>query len=107
VRFQFVEDHRKEFPIHRMCALLDVSRGGYYAWRGRPPSEREMANEELYKKIKAVFDRAHETYGSPRVYQELKRRGIACSENRVARLMRLLAGAAGQTDKDVQEHDKA
>jgi len=97
VRFQFVEDHRKVFPIHRMCALLEVSRSGYYAWRGRPPSEREMANEELYKEIKAAYDRAHETYGSPRVYQELKRRGIACSENRVARLMRLRGLRARQT----------
>ena len=30
-----------------------------------------------------------ETYGSPRVYHELNSQGVACSENRVARLMRL------------------
>jgi transposase InsO family protein len=56
-----------------------------------------MANEELYQRIKAVYDRAHKTYGSPRVYQELKRQGIACSENRVARLMRLRGLRAIQT----------
>ena len=56
-----------------------------------------MANEELYKRIEAVYDGAHKTYGSPRVYQELKRRGIACSENRVARLMRLRGLRAIQT----------
>ena len=97
MRFQFIEDHGEEFPIDRMCRLLGVSRSGYYAWRGRPPSEREMANEKLYQRIKAVYDRAHKTYGSPRVYQELKRQGIACSENRVARLMRLRGLQAIQT----------
>ena len=97
MRFQFIEDHGEEFPIDRMCRLLGVSRSGYYAWRERPPSEREMANEKLYQRIKAVYDRAHKTYGSPRVYQELKRQGIACSENRVARLMRLRGLRAIQT----------
>lgn len=73
----------------RMCDLLDVSRSGYYAWRGRPPSEREMANRELYRKIKAVYDENRQVYGSPRIYHALKARGVTCSENRVARLMRL------------------
>lgn len=89
MRFEFIEDHRDEFPVKRMCKVLDVSRSGYYAWRGRPPSEREMANRELYTEIKSVYDKSNGTYGSPRIYQALKRQGIACSENRVARLMRL------------------
>ena len=97
MRFQFVEDHREEFPVSRMCKVLDVSRSGYYAWRGRPPSEREMANRELYKKIKAVYDKSHGTYGSPRIYRQLKQQGITCSENRVARLMRLRGLRARQT----------
>src|SRR5690606_27704308 len=31
---------------------------------------------------------SNETYGSPRIYRKLRKGGIACSENRVARLMR-------------------
>jgi len=97
MRFQFIDDHRDEFPIRRMCKVLDVSRSGYYAWRGRPASEREMANQELYKKVKAVYHRNHRTYGSPRIYQALKRQEVTCSENRVARLMRLHGLRARQT----------
>jgi transposase InsO family protein len=48
-----------------------------------------MANRELVKRIKAVFDGNLRVYGSPRVYHELLAQGVACSENRVARLMRL------------------
>jgi putative transposase len=89
VRFQFIEDHRHEMPVTRMCQVLNVSPSGYYTWRDRPVSAREMANRELVKKIEAVYNDSYETYGSPRVYRELKTQGVACSENRVARLMRL------------------
>jgi len=89
MRFQFIEDHRHEFPVTRMCKVLNVSPSGYYAWRKRPVSAREMANRQLVEKIKAVHAESHETYGSPRIYHELKDQGVACSENRVARLMRL------------------
>jgi putative transposase len=89
VRFQFIEDHRDELPVTRMCKALNVSPSGFYAWRSRPVSAREMANRELVKKIEAVYNDSYETYGSPRVYHELKSQDVACSENRVARLMRL------------------
>jgi transposase InsO family protein len=97
MRFQFIEDHRDEFPITRMCKVLEVSPSGYYAWRTRPVSAREMANQALAKQIEMVYNDSYGTYGSPRVYRELKTQGVACSENRVARLMRLLGLRAKQT----------
>jgi putative transposase len=89
MRFRFIKDHRDELPVIRMCKELEVSPSGYYAWRHRPPSAREMANQELVKKIETVYNDSYETYGSPRIYRELKAQEVACSENRVARLMRL------------------
>lgn len=88
MRFQFIESLREAFPVTRMCRVLNVSRSGYYAWCQRRPSRREMANRELLEKVKAVHAESHGIYGSPRVYEELKAQGVACSENRVARLMR-------------------
>ena len=89
MRYQFIKGHRTEFPVRRMCRMLDVSPSGYYAWRNRPPSTREMANQKLIKKIEAVFKESKETYGSPRVHRELARQGMGYSKNRIARLMRL------------------
>ena len=97
MRFQFIEDHREEFPVKLMCKVLEVSTSGYYAWRGRPPSKREMANRELTKEIRAAFEESGETYGSPRIYQVMRNRGLMCSENRVARLMALEGLQAKQT----------
>ena len=87
--FQFIDDHRNQFPITCMCGALDVSPSGYYAWRTRPVSAREMANQELVEKIKSIHTTSYETYGSPRVLRELQAQGMTCSRNRVARLMRL------------------
>jgi len=97
MRFQFIEDHRDEFPVVRMHEVLGISRSGYYTWRERPVSAREMANRELYEKIKVVYNESHGTYGSPRIFHELKKQGVDCSENRVARLMRLHDLRAKQT----------
>jgi putative transposase len=97
MRFQFIEDHRDEFPVRLMCKVLEVSTSGYYAWRGRPPSKREMANRGLTAKIKEEFENSGETYGSPRIYQVMRKLGLMCSQNRVARLMRAADLKAKQT----------
>jgi transposase InsO family protein len=46
-----------------------------------------MANRELTKEIRVAFEESGETYGSPRIYQVMRKRGLMCSKNRVARLM--------------------
>jgi len=99
MRFELIEENREQFPVKRMCQVLGVSTSGYYAWRDRPPSAREMANQALAKKIRQVYQRSYRTYGSPRVYRELKAVGVACSENRVACLMRKLGLKARQTKR--------
>ncbi len=71
-----------------MCRVYGVTRAGYYAWRERPVSARAQQDVELKGHIERVHQDSRETYGSPRVYQELKGRGVEVGENRVARLMR-------------------
>ncbi len=97
MRFQFIEDHREEYPVRRMCDVLEVSPSGYYAWRTRPPSAREMANRELIEEIETIFEESGETYGSPRVYWALRRQGRRCGRSRIERLMRLRGLKAKQT----------
>lgn len=72
-----------------MCAVLQVSRSGYYSWLNRSASARERANQALVVEIRSIHVRSRQSYGSPRVTAELRASGHVCSENRVARLMRL------------------
>jgi transposase InsO family protein len=88
VKFAFIRAHQAQFPVEVLCETLGVSRSGYYAWRDRPPSPNTQRRERLVAEIRAVHGDSHATYGSPRVYQALQARGIPCSENTVAKLMR-------------------
>ena len=75
--------------VRRLCRLLEVSPSGYYQWRNRKPGPRGKANQQLLKQVRRVFAQNRQTYGSPRITRLLQRSHIACSENRVAKLMRL------------------
>lgn len=80
---------RDEFSITELCDAFEVSRSGYHAARTRPPSPRSVANRQLVQAIETVHCHHHtRCYGSPRMTAELRDLGFACSENRVARLMR-------------------
>jgi len=71
-----------------MCKLYEVSRGGFYAWQARPPSERSAADAVLVKKIQRAHKNSRDTYGSPRVTKQLNKQGVAVGKRRIERLMR-------------------
>jgi putative transposase len=75
-------------PIARICRVLGVSPGGYYARLKRPPSARARVDAELSGRIAEIHRRSRQTYGAPRVRAELKEQGIRVGCKRVARLMR-------------------
>lgn len=73
-----------------MCRLLGVSPSGFYAWLKRPQSKRSMEDDSLKKRIKEIHDRSRGTYGSPRIFAELKFVGIRLAKKRIQRLMKEL-----------------
>ena len=80
---------RAIYSIGELCEALGVSASGYYAARRRPCSRRQISNQQLLQSMKAIHAHRHtRCYGSPRMTRELQDRGLSCSENRVARLMR-------------------
>jgi len=74
--------------VKSMCQVLGMSESGYYAWRKRELSQRQVENERLTEQIAQAFLRGRQVYGSPRVHAELRAQGIRCGKHRVARLMR-------------------
>ena len=88
MKYLFISDHREIFRVGRMCNVLDVSRSGYYSWLNRPESLRKKQNGKLAAQIKVIHGQKRKIYGSPRIHRELKDKGISCSRNRVARIMK-------------------
>ena len=71
-----------------LCRKLGVSRSGYYAWRNRDVSERELQDLQLLPVVQQIFTASRETYGYPRIHAALKTAGIHCGRHRIARIMR-------------------
>ncbi len=89
MKYQFVAAYAKQYRVATLCRVLAVSRSGYYSWCQGPSGARAQANELLAQQIAQAHHESEEIYGSPRIYQALQQRGVPCSRNRVARLMRL------------------
>ena len=71
-----------------MCAALHVTRQGYRAWKGRPPSAHDLRDAELAAAISGIYAASRGIYGAPKVFAELRRSGVRTSRKRVARIMR-------------------
>lgn len=85
--FRFVSAHQGEYPVKRLCQLVEVSRSGFYDWNGRPPPDRFFNDAVLANKIHTIYRRSRGTYGAPRVTGQLARGGDRVGCKRVARLM--------------------
>lgn len=88
MRFRLVDAKEADLPIERTCALLDVSVSGYYAWKRRGPSQRQLDDMVYLAHIRAHFAASNGTYGSPRMHVELRESGLEIGRCRTARLMR-------------------
>jgi len=91
VIFRFMDANKADFPIRFMATRLGVSTSGFYEWRYRQsnPCRRTREDAVLTKKICEIHKRSRATYGSPRIWADLRLgAGIRVSRKRVERLMR-------------------
>ena len=86
----FIDAH--DFPAGLVLRVLDIPESTYYDWRARRPNPSRRALEdaallEAIVKVRSVNEFAA-TYGSPRVWLELRRQGVRVGRKRVERIMR-------------------
>jgi len=99
MRFAFVEKHRKSIPTERLCRIVDVTSRGYRAWRDRPASRRQREDLVLLAHIREQHRLSLNSYGRPRMTEELKEMGLNVGHRRVGRLMRQNAISVVRTRK--------
>jgi hypothetical protein len=71
-----------------MCRVFKVSRSGYYHWKDRKPSRKELEGQQLKEEIHMLYRESKGRYGSPKITNELLDKGWKVSRPRVARIMR-------------------
>ncbi len=88
MRFRFVAAERASFPVRTLCRVVGASASGFYAWLRRGSGDRGRDDDNLARRIAAIFAASRRTYGSPRVHAELRAEGVRVGRKRVARLIR-------------------
>lgn len=83
-----MKENKNTYGIDFMCHLLEVSDSGYYDYCNREPSLRRKDEAGLATKIKEIHKSSRKVYGSPRIWDKLKKQGMRCSEKRIARIMK-------------------
>lgn len=81
---------RFDHSIAMLCDLLEVSSSGFYDWdrRRRTPRPRAQQDQALVERITRIYAESRQTYGSPRILDELRASGHRHGRNRIARLMK-------------------
>lgn len=70
------------------CRVLRVSRAGFYSWLKRGISKQASERQELLKEIKLIHKGSRGNYGSPRVQEALKKKGIHHNHKKVEKIMK-------------------
>jgi putative transposase len=87
----FVDAH--DFSVGLVLRVLGIPASTYYDWRRaqRAPSRRAREDAELLGLIDEIRGESEfaATYGSPRVWLELRNRGVHVGRKRVERIMRV------------------
>ena len=94
MRYRCIHRRRSQYPVTMMCRVLQVSRGGYNAWRDRPESKRAATDREVTRVIRRLHADSKGVYGSRNIRLDLKDAGYHYGRHKVARLMRI-AGLSG------------
>ncbi len=52
MKYQFITEHRQEYPISTMCRVLEVAVSGFYAWLRRLGAPQYGSNKTKVKETR-------------------------------------------------------
>lgn len=83
-------EHRCDFRLSRMAAVLKVSRSGYYHWLSTrdKPSSRQRARQVRDNAVKSAFEQSKQRNGAVRIQMDLMEQGAAHNIKTIADSMK-------------------
>jgi putative transposase len=88
VRFAFIDAWKEVWSVEFLCGIMQVTSRGFRAWRDRPMSQRQRDDMVLLAHICEQHRLSLQSYGHPRMTEELQELGLNVGHGRVGRLMR-------------------
>lgn len=88
MRYAFIQQHEPQYPVRRLCDVMQVNRAGYYAWRKRPVTPKQQEDQRLSGLIKQFWLESGGVYGYRKITDDLHDLGECCGKNRIYRLMK-------------------
>lgn len=89
MKYSFIAQHKKTWPVDMMCQLMGINRNSYYSYQRRErnrPEDRE--HQEQLEWIKKVAESSQYTYGSRRMRKALNALGYPVGIRKTQRLMK-------------------
>lgn len=71
-----------------MCKYFKVSRSGFYEWKGRGPSKRDIENQKILEVAQESYDSCRGMCGLDKMLEDVREKFPKCSRNRLYRLQR-------------------
>ncbi len=87
MRYAFIQKHEPQYPVRRLCHVMQVNRAGYYAWRKQPVTPKQQEDRRIAGLIKQFWLESGGVYGYRKITDDLHDLGERCGKNRVYRLM--------------------
>ncbi len=88
MKYEFIAQQKKSWPIAMMCRLLGVQRNGYYSYLQRQSKKDKRERAELIEWINKVSEGSRHTYGSRRIMKALNALGYPIGRKKTRRLMK-------------------
>jgi putative transposase len=90
---QFIDQHRKEYGVEPICAVLPIAPSTYFRWKTQLEnptrrSARAQRDADLREAIQKIWDDNEQVYGAEKVWKQLRRDGESVARCTVERLMR-------------------
>jgi len=86
----FIDEHRDEFGVEPICAVLQMAPSTYYAAkrRQRVPSARAVRDAVMSQALMVLWVTNRKVYGAHKLWKAALRAGLDIGRDQVARLMR-------------------
>ena len=90
MKFAFIKRESANFPIRKLCSVMQVSKSAYYDWRNRPAKVISPEDLQLRRRMKQLFEQSRDSLGSREMAKKLREEGFKVGRERVRTLMRKL-----------------